>query len=167
MAIRKSKKKRTLAKTHLGRPAVYLALEGAPWCVDIETEWGIILKQAASRHHWPFGGARYRIIRNGTRERAELMSAAEAQALLDRRDTAEGQRSSALRPRVGDYVAFLVDAGTACHRGSVIEVKGAVADVLLDEACGPDHEADANGRVRSVLLDGVLVLSRPDEESAA
>jgi len=168
-----NRKKRTLAKTHLGRPAVYLApftgnnIDVLPWCVEVETEWGIILKRASNPKIWPFAEARYRIIRNGTRERGELMSAAEAQALLDQKAAAEGQRSSALRPRVGDYVAFTTADGVGLCRGSVIEVKGHAADILLDEVCEHDPEAGENGRMKRILLDGLLVLSRPDEERAS
>jgi hypothetical protein len=157
---------RKVAKTHLGRPAVYLSPDGLPWCVEVETEWGILLKQAI-RSGARKGDVRYRILRTGSRDRGELMSAAEAQAELDRRDANTPTHLGALRPRVGDYVAFLLDGGTVCYRGSVIEIKRMVAYVLLDESCGPDPEADANGRVRSVLLDGILILSRPDWEGAA
>ena len=180
-------KKKILAKTHLGRPAVYLA-PGAPgwsdhgsatfvpWCVEVETEWGLILKRASNPKVWPFTEVRYRIIRNGTRARGELMSAAEAQALFDRNDAVEGQPSSALRPRVGDYVAFTIDNGAGLCRGSVIEVEGAAADILLDEVCEHDPEdevcehdpeAGENGRMKRILLEGLLVLSRPDEERAS
>lgn len=167
----RKKKTRTLAKTFMGKPALYLALPGqhdveGPWCVKFDTEWGLMLE----RKHigpGPFEGEpELRIIRNYQRSR--VLDPAAAQALIDR-------AAADPRPQPGDYVAIVWDH-TRVKNGFVVSTTPAFAEVLMEDGTtsryeewyGDEHWQDGRKKkvTRKCKIENMVVLARAEERAA-